>query len=333
MQRVILTTAVAGLLLLVALFSACSINESDVEELGALKVSAMDTTQGITLQRGQVLVDNVPSSTRLPVEVGSLPSGQYEVTIKPGLLYPPATKTVNVDPPETTFVDFLFSADTPPSTLTLESNTPDAMIVIDEQFQPTIEIGVPFLIAAGDHSVSLFKEGHLTNSSRLDLTLLEDEEYTYTIDLTAAEYGNQTGDLFPDFTLPDDWGGEQTLGQYRGDVILVTFWFYNCTPCREEFPTIETVFQERAADGFRVLGINVGWYNDDQAKFEAIRDELNLSFPLLFNTYGISWTTDDLLIGTAPTNFIIAPSGKIHSRRGQITYESLNDLIDEALGN
>lgn len=43
----------------------------------------------------------------------------------------------------------------------------------------------------------------------------------------------------PDFTLPEQGGGEWRLSDHRGKVIVMNFWTVTCRPCIQEMPTIE----------------------------------------------------------------------------------------------
>jgi peroxiredoxin len=43
----------------------------------------------------------------------------------------------------------------------------------------------------------------------------------------------------PDFTLPEQGGGEWKLSEHRGKVIVMNFWTVTCRPCIQEMPTIE----------------------------------------------------------------------------------------------
>lgn len=45
--------------------------------------------------------------------------------------------------------------------------------------------------------------------------------------------------LAPDFSLPEQTGGEWKLSDQRGKVILMNFWTVTCRPCIQEMPTIE----------------------------------------------------------------------------------------------
>jgi peroxiredoxin len=335
MRRVSVAVITAALMLLTILISACSINESAVDALGALEISALDTSQTIWLESAQVLVNGIPRGTELPLVVDGIPAGEVEITLRPGLAYPPKTLTATVDPPETTMVVFQYSATEVIATVTVQSDQADAIIVINEQFQNNLTVGETFNLPAGVHTISLFKEGYITEAPSMYNQDFGGEAYTLDFTLTEAAYGNVSGELFPDFTMMDSDGNDQTLGQYRGQVVLVNFWFTSCIPCREEFPTIEQVFQERGAEGFRVLGVNTGQTFDDITKIRDFRESFGLNFPLLVMdqvNYGYDWVFGDLALLGAPTNFILSPDGVIYSRQGVLSYDLLNDLIDDALG-
>jgi len=42
----------------------------------------------------------------------------------------------------------------------------------------------------------------------------------------------------------------------RGEVLLVNFWSTSCTPCREEMPDLERLYQRFHAQGLVVLAIS-----------------------------------------------------------------------------
>ena len=43
----------------------------------------------------------------------------------------------------------------------------------------------------------------------------------------------------PDFTLPEQGGGEWKMSEQRGKVIVMNLWTVTCRPCIQEMPTIE----------------------------------------------------------------------------------------------
>ena len=66
----------------------------------------------------------------------------------------------------------------------------------------------------------------------------------------------------PGFMLPAMEGGNATLADYAGRVLLLNFWATWCRPCRIEMPWFVEFEDTFAARGFAVLGVSVddtGW--------------------------------------------------------------------------
>ncbi len=82
----------------------------------------------------------------------------------------------------------------------------------------------------------------------------------------------------PDFSLPSLGGGETiALGDYRGDVVYVSFWASWCTPCRDEMPLLADLWQRHRDEGFQVIAINV---DEDPLAAREFAREHGLEFPL-----------------------------------------------------
>src|SRR5580698_5197399 len=45
----------------------------------------------------------------------------------------------------------------------------------------------------------------------------------------------------------------RTLADYQGHVVLLNVWATWCAPCRAEMPSIEQLYEEYAARGFKVV--------------------------------------------------------------------------------
>ena len=81
----------------------------------------------------------------------------------------------------------------------------------------------------------------------------------------------------PDFALPRLGGGEISLRELRGKVVLVNFWASWCAPCEQEMPAMEHLHAKLAARGFELVAISV---DDDASAVARFRERLGLSFPI-----------------------------------------------------
>jgi len=89
-----------------------------------------------------------------------------------------------------------------------------------------------------------------------------------------------TGDPAPGFSLPARGGGEVSLEQWKGQVVLVNFWATWCGPCRKEMPLLEQIYQRYKGLGFTLLAVNV---EDDSEGAERWLKQTPVSFPVLFD--------------------------------------------------
>ena len=53
-------------------------------------------------------------------------------------------------------------------------------------------------------------------------------------------------------------GGEATLGDYEGKVVLLNFWATWCAPCRHEMPMLSALQTELGGDDFEVVTLATG---------------------------------------------------------------------------
>jgi thiol-disulfide isomerase/thioredoxin len=139
--------------------------------------------------------------------------------------------------------------------------------------------------------------------------------------------GISEGRRGPDFSLEALGGGEVTLSDHRGDVVLINFWATWCAPCRAEIPAIEAVHQARQNDGFVVLGVN---YQESRDVVEPFARELAISYPVLLDESGRVMETYRAI--GLPMSILVDREGIIQVRHaGVLTESQLESYLDDLL--
>ncbi|MGO8720032.1 MAG: TlpA family protein disulfide reductase [Acidobacteriaceae bacterium] len=85
----------------------------------------------------------------------------------------------------------------------------------------------------------------------------------------------ELGEVAPAFTIHD---GAQTvsLRQYRGQVLLLTFWASWCAPCMEEFPSLLALHHRLPK--LQILGVSI---DQDQQAYRTFLLENRVDFPTI----------------------------------------------------
>lgn len=119
----------------------------------------------------------------------------------------------------------------------------------------------------------------------------------------------QMGSIAPDFKLQDLDGGEVTLQQYRGKVVLLEFWATWCPPCRATVPELVAIQKKYRDRDFAVLGISVDDQgNDLRAQLSDFSRKFHVNYPILM---GNDEVERDYKIWSIPRSFLIDKNGKI----------------------
>jgi len=109
----------------------------------------------------------------------------------------------------------------------------------------------------------------------------------------------------PNFTLPGLDGKMVSLADYKGKVVLLNIWATWCSPCVEEMPSMEKLYQKLKGENFEILAVSI-----DSLGLKVVAPfmkKYKLTFPALIDPEGtirISYKTTGI-----PESFIIDKDG------------------------
>jgi len=109
----------------------------------------------------------------------------------------------------------------------------------------------------------------------------------------------------PELTLTDTQSVSQSLGDYRGEVVLVNLWATWCAPCREEMPTLQAFYDKHRKNGFVIIAVNDGDPTADVLQF--VKD-YKLTFPVWLDPTYVA-TQHAFKTLNLPSSFVIDRSG------------------------
>ncbi|MBP2476750.1 peroxiredoxin Q/BCP [Crossiella equi] len=126
------------------------------------------------------------------------------------------------------------------------------------------------------------------------------------------------GDVAPEFTLADADGKSVSLSDFRGQHVIVYFYPAAGTPgCSKQACDFRDSLAELNGAGYTVLGISP----DKTAKLAKVRDEQELTFPLLsdpdrevmtaWGAFGQKMMYGKQVTGVIRSTFVVDPEGKV----------------------
>jgi cytochrome c biogenesis protein CcmG/thiol:disulfide interchange protein DsbE len=124
-------------------------------------------------------------------------------------------------------------------------------------------------------------------------------------------------------------GGEASLADYKGKVVVLNFWASWCKPCTEELPLLEKTHKAISARNALVLGAN---YQDVSTSALGFVRRFKLTYPSLRDRDGEF--ADRYGSRAFPETFVVDRRGRIAAtRRGPVDQgwldETLAPLLEE----
>ncbi|HSB04322.1 MAG TPA: TlpA disulfide reductase family protein [Thermodesulfobacteriota bacterium] len=116
-----------------------------------------------------------------------------------------------------------------------------------------------------------------------------------------VDFSSKVGVAAQDFGLPTLRGDYVKLSDYRGKVVFLNIWATWCPPCREEMPSMESLYQRLKGRDFEMLAVSI-----DQGGEKVVRPfaaKYGLTFPVLLDPdsktkrlYGLTGIPESFMI-------------------------------------
>jgi peroxiredoxin len=117
----------------------------------------------------------------------------------------------------------------------------------------------------------------------------------------------QVGDVPPDNLGRASTGGKVKLSDYRGKIVIISFWASWCSPCRKELPVLAAIQKSATRDKIVVFAVN--WKESDD-QYHAIKRALkDVDLALVSDENG--YFGDEYGVKAIPHMIIIGRDGRI----------------------
>ena len=328
------TTLAVLIGLVIGLVAGCEIEETPPLAVGSVSVSLVDT-DGNAIPGALIRIDGRDTPRFTPALLNNISVGSHIVgAFKPG--YIDTALSVEIRLNETTVAELVTDSaeggsidlvNAPDGTVLLLNNIPVGTVPASWS-QPTLfeRLGM------GIYRATAYLPGYATELPAEWSVQLSAAAAVSLLPLFASvETGAETGNLAPAFELPCDWDSSfYRLQDYRGQVVLISFFFVNCSACMEELPYIAEIYEAPEFSGkVQFFGID---FVDSYPVFARFRNEhptFNITFPLLRD--GRQQVRQAYAVSTCPKNFIIDATGRVRTVTGSISEPQLRQTLSQLL--
>jgi peroxiredoxin len=121
------------------------------------------------------------------------------------------------------------------------------------------------------------------------------------------------------------------LATWRGDVVVLNFWYAGCPPCRAEAPDLVALATDYEARGVRLLGVNS---RDDAGTAQAFERTFAIPYPSLDDAQSRAVAALQGVVGVRamPTTVVLDREGRVAARViGRAEASTLRALVEQEL--
>jgi cytochrome c biogenesis protein CcmG/thiol:disulfide interchange protein DsbE len=127
------------------------------------------------------------------------------------------------------------------------------------------------------------------------------------------------GDQVSDTTFTTAYGQKLSIGDLRGEVVVLTYWMTDCGVCAEQLRTLDYYYRQRPDVGLRVMAISVDPMSSQELR-RAFKDK---------RVYALSKIDGPFDVPIAlPTTYVIDRTGKLrYASSAPLGIEQLNQVL------
>ena len=150
---------------------------------------------------------------------------------------------------------------------------------------------------------------------------------------SSAEYKSSESATAPALA-PGDWinSAPLKLSELRGRVVLIDFWTFGCSNCRNTLPFVKSWDDRYRAKGLTIIGVHSPEF-DEERRVESLRREvssLEIHYPVVTDNDYQTWNA--YKVEAWPTVFLLDKQGRIRWMRvGEGDYDEAERLIQKLL--
>lgn len=135
----------------------------------------------------------------------------------------------------------------------------------------------------------------------------------------------EIGDYAPNWNLVSSNGEMVALSDYRGELVLIDFFFAGCPPCIEILPRLNSLYEKYRDQGLQIIGINS---IDTKKTLEYFKERHRINYPLLVGSLDVN---NAYKVNGYPELFLIDREGKIllHPKHNDQSLEKLENIISQ----
>lgn len=120
-------------------------------------------------------------------------------------------------------------------------------------------------------------------------------------------------------------GNPISVSQFRGKVVIVSFWASWCAPCREELPVLAGVAKHVGPDHLKLIAIN---YHDELRPFNLVAKALK-PMPITIMRDAKNKAARKYNVKGVPRMIIIDRSGRVAADHTGYGKEMIPELVDQ----